>query len=70
VTVLVTGCAIAMLLRNRSLRTFAPGLVIGVLGLAWWLLLSPSFVGLAALLVASWAAMRGRWQRNARPSMT
>jgi hypothetical protein len=57
---LSVGGSAVFLLKGRVLPTFAPTVTIGVLGTAWWLLLAPSFIGLTALMVAVWFALRGR----------
>ncbi len=59
--VVLVGSIAAVFVRSRPLPTFAPWLVIGGIGLVWWLLLAPSFIGLAVLLGACWAALRARW---------
>jgi hypothetical protein len=56
----VLGAAVAFLLRDRQLPTFSPPVVIAGIGLTWWLLLTPSIVGLLILLAAFWIAVRAR----------
>ncbi len=56
----VLGAVASFFLRARRLPTLAPSLVIGAVGLSWWLLLAPSVVGLVALLAACWTAIRAR----------
>jgi hypothetical protein len=56
----VVGAAAAFVLRGRQLPTFAPSLVIGAVGLIWWILLAPSIVGLLALIAACWTALLAR----------
>ncbi len=66
--ILLAGSAAAMLLRGRLLPKFEPVLVIGGMGLAWWLLLAPSFIGLAVFLVTGAVALRARWQASGLPA--
>lgn len=54
------SCAVVWLWRN-PLPELAPWLVLSALGLTWWLLLAPSFVGLILLAIAGWAVARSRW---------
>jgi hypothetical protein len=65
---LLVGGGAVFLLRGRVLPTFAPTVTIGVMGTAWWLLLAPSFIGLAAVLVAVWFALRGRRRTSWLPA--
>ncbi|MBI3838756.1 MAG: hypothetical protein HY288_12595 [Planctomycetia bacterium] len=58
----VLAAVAAFFLRGRQLPTFAPSLVIGAVGLTWWLLLAPSIVGLLALLATCWIELRARWR--------
>ena len=62
----IVGCAAAVFLRSRTLPAFPPWVVIGAAGFAWWLLLSPSFVGLVILAVAGWAAVQAALAGPAR----
>ncbi len=59
--VVVVGVAIFML-RDHKLPKASPGIVIATVGVAWWLLLTPSFVGLVAMAVGALTALRGRGQ--------
>jgi hypothetical protein len=68
-TMLLLAGTAAWWLRSRKLPTFAPWVVVGGIGLAWWLLLAPSFLGLLAFAVASSAAAGSRWQSGRRPQM-
>ncbi len=52
--ILIGGSLAAFVLRNARLPAFSPALVIGCCGLAWWLLLTPSIVGFAAMAAACW----------------
>ncbi len=56
-----------LLLGERKLPQLAPWSVIGVVGLAWWLWLSPSVVGLALLVPAAWILFRQRGVSESRP---
>lgn len=49
----------------RELWYRSPHLVIGVIGLAWWLFCTPSFLGLLVLVVGAVSAIRPRWQTQA-----
>jgi hypothetical protein len=49
-----------LLVSRRPLPKFPAGRVIMALGFAWWLLLSPSIVGLSAVVVGIWIALRER----------
>ena len=56
-----------LLLGERKLPQLAPWSVIGMVGLGWWLWLSPSVVGLALLLPAAWILFRQRGVNESRP---
>ncbi|REK11583.1 MAG: hypothetical protein DWQ37_13805 [Planctomycetota bacterium] len=60
--VIVAGGAFAWWFGDATLPTFAPWIVAVVAGLAWWLLLTPSFIGLLALVVACGAAFWSQWR--------
>jgi hypothetical protein len=66
-SILALGMALGYLIGNKPLPTLAASWVLAALGIFWWLALSPSIVGLFALLVAIWLAARDRWQ-TAAPS--
>jgi hypothetical protein len=51
------ACAI-WLGRGRLLPKLSPGLVVTLIGLAWWLLLAPSIVGLAIVVLGILLALR------------
>jgi hypothetical protein len=55
-----------LLLAGRKLPQLAPWSVLGVIGLGWWLWLSPSVVGLALLLPAAWILFRQRGENEVR----
>jgi hypothetical protein len=60
--IVLVGSILAAFARSRPLPAFSPWLVIGGIGLVWWLFLAPSFLGLAVLLGAGWGALRARWR--------
>lgn len=64
--ILFAAGAMAWWLRSRTLPTFAPWLVASGLGLAWWLLLAPSVLGLLAFVVASSTGLWSRWRAGPR----
>ncbi|MGD9724246.1 MAG: hypothetical protein AB7O59_23990 [Pirellulales bacterium] len=57
-------------LGDRELPKLSPGVVLVVAGVAWWLLLSPSFLGLAVVACGAWLVIydRGRFFRPAARS--
>ena len=67
IAILFAGMFAATVLRNATLPSFAPALVIGGCGLAWWLFLTPSIIGFAALVAACWPGLRMLWLRRFRP---
>ena len=56
---LLIAMAAVVLLRDRELPKLKPWIVITVVGVAWWLLLAPSVVGLLILIAGAGAALRG-----------
>jgi hypothetical protein len=64
--ILLAGGVVVVRFAGRELPVFSPAAAIGGLGLAWWLILAPSFFGLAAILVTAWIALRTRWQGSVR----
>jgi hypothetical protein len=65
--ILALGGLAAWWLRAGTLPTFAPWVVAGGVGFAWWLLLTPSFLGLATVVSATSAALWWHWQARLRP---
>jgi hypothetical protein len=60
VTLILSGTA-TWWLRTRTVPTLAPWIVAGGIGLAWWLLLGPSFLGFVAFAAAASVALWSRW---------
>jgi hypothetical protein len=58
VALLAATAGVLFLLYGRTLPKFAPGLVVVAMGTGWWLLLAPSIVGLAAVVLGIWLALR------------
>lgn len=65
-SLLAIGAAVALMLvswpRTRMIWRHAPHLVIAVGGFCWWLLMSPSVVGLAIMGLGVGSAWRSRWR--------
>jgi hypothetical protein len=57
---IASGAVAISLLRIRSLPKVAPSTALAALGTAWWLLLTPSVVGLGLLVAAIMLAWRSR----------
>jgi hypothetical protein len=59
-TLLVASCGagVILLARGRLLPKLSPGLVVTLVGLAWWLFLAPSIVGLAIVVLGIVLALR------------
>ncbi len=62
----LAGVGVWLVLRDRSLPKFGPANVAVIAGLAWWLFLAPSMLGLVIFLAAALAVVRSRWQLPAR----
>jgi hypothetical protein len=60
----VGGCALWFVRRDwvKELWVRSPQLFVAGLGVAWWLLCTPSVLGLAVLLLSAASAMRPRWK--------
>ncbi|HEX3727790.1 MAG TPA: hypothetical protein VHV08_16170, partial [Pirellulales bacterium] len=65
--IVALGVFAALALRMRKLPDVSPWIVVAVVGVAWWLLLAPSFVGLVLLAVALATAFRSRPKPLVRP---
>jgi hypothetical protein len=68
-SLLLVGGSLAGWLRSRTLPTFAPWVIVGGVGFAWWLLLAPSVLGLLALVVAASAGVWSGWRGGLRPQL-
>jgi hypothetical protein len=52
------GAGVVLLVRGRLLPKVSPGLVVTLVGLAWWLFLAPSIAGLAIVALGILLALR------------
>jgi hypothetical protein len=64
--ILMVAGAAAWWLGKRALPVFPASLVAGGIGLAWWLALDASFLGLLVFSAAASAAAWSRWRRGPR----
>jgi hypothetical protein len=62
VAVLLLGAAAAWLLADRALPAFTPAAVAAGIGVVWWLLWAPSFLGLLGFVLAVGIVIWSRWQ--------
>jgi hypothetical protein len=66
IPILIVAGAAAWWLRQRPLPAFPASLVAAAIGLAWWLVLDPSFLGLLVFVAAASVAAWTRWRRGPR----
>ncbi|HBO43931.1 MAG TPA: hypothetical protein DD670_08370 [Planctomycetaceae bacterium] len=53
---------------HRAVLNFWPEAMVIVAGLAWWLWLSPSVLGLVVVLAGFWRTVRRLWPKRRKPS--